>query len=163
MLPLTKTKLNKRRRTVEALLKNSVHFGYTCDREINMSLSASDRKSVVAMLAALILLLQALLPGLGFGTYRGPSSFDTFSDICLSSGAASQSQDIPDRTGDAVHADCCVLCSVSGLDTTVDRRDLPIVAFDLRLLASVPRDDLARSGTIERLPGYPRAPPRFTI
>ena len=121
--------------------------------EVPMSLFRGSPKAIVTLAVASAMIVQALLSSFNFGAHAAEFPVDALSTLCLSGASGERPSDTTLH-----HSDCCILCSVPGLDAGVGSPNAINITWS-RSSVVPPRDILPASGTIERLPGLARAPP----
>jgi hypothetical protein len=115
----------------------------------------------VAYFAAFALAFQALLSSLTFVPHAMALEFEGPENvICLTSGAAPIQGEIPDAPTSPQHDGCCILCLVSTSHAIIAPTLSAAFAYEAIEFSGwiIPFAERLL-GTIEQLPGHPRAPP----
>ena len=120
------------------------------------------QKSVVALVTAYALVLQALLSSFAFGSYTSQFGQKLFFELCQSksAGSGSAAQDEPDKPADPRHMVCCVLCAAPSFHpatVAILPLDFPL---STQIAPAVPREASPGTFAVSGLPGRPRGPPQ---
>lgn len=125
-----------------------------------MTMCRHNLESLVASILAYAIVIQALLSAFGPG-FLGQVHGDRFNaEICLSGAGYPGAPAIPGDPAADGHEECCVLCSLPAFQITTDHIGIILAVNWSCTTCAIPSEIADSLGTIDLLPGNPRAPPR---
>lgn len=127
-----------------------------------MSWHRSSGRRLVAIVATYALVLQAIFSSFALFAHGGPGLAGTFvASICWTDTGASTPTELPSVPTGAEHGACCILCSVPWLDSTRVGSSIAVLTYHVMPAIWISKVFASARATLDRLPGFSRAPPIF--